>query len=269
MASESSAPPPPPPTTTVVKKTNTTKDRDFLQQLETYLAKRDGVDKLLKISRYTTKLILASSLLHSNPTLSHRLKSFDTNVGVSRKAFRLGKFVQDLNALRNSLHNYSSHSHSNSPSRDFLLPLIAYGGEGVYYFVEQFVWLAKSGLIDSKHNRVLQKISAWAEFVGYFGSVAMKLRDLRGIVEEEACLNSSIEIAVTRGVGWKEEEGRLKKIREKKLMKVLSVVQDFADGVMCVDDILEGNGPFSKPIFMASSGLLSALISTHKNWLSC
>ncbi|CAL0323755.1 unnamed protein product [Lupinus luteus] len=277
MASESSAspqqPPPPPPTTTVAQKPNTTKDRDFLQHLETYLAKRDGVDKLLKISRYTTKLILASSLLHSNPTLSHRLKSFDTNVGVSRKAFRLGKFVQDLNALRNSLHNYSSHSHcnsnSNSPNRDFILPLIAYGGEGLYYFVEQFVWLAKSGLIDSKHNRILQKISAWAEFVGYLGSVAMKLRDLRGIVEEEVCLKSSIEIAVMRGVGWKEEEGRLKKIKEKKLMKVLSIVQDFADGFMCVDDILEGNGPFSKPIFMASSGLLSALISTHKNWLSC
>ncbi|KAK7291176.1 hypothetical protein RIF29_06111 [Crotalaria pallida] len=266
-SSESSTPSPnpkpPPPTTTVT--TNKTNDRDFLQHLEAYLAKRDGVDKLLKISRYATKLILASSLPHSNPTLTKRLKSFDSNVGVSRKAFRLGKFVQDLNALRNHYSNYPR----SPPRGQILLPLIAYGGEGLYYFVEQFVWLAKSGLIDPKHNRILQKVSAWAEFAGYFGSVAIKLMDLKGIAEEEACLRSSIEIAVMRGIGWKEEEGRLRKVREKKVMKILSIVQDLADTVMCLDDIMDGNGPFSTPILMASSGLLSALISTHKNWVSC
>jgi len=236
--------------------------RDLLNHVEAYLAKRDGVDKLLKISRYATKLILASSLLQSsnNPTLYHRLKSFESSVGVSRKAFRLGKFVQDLNALR------ASHPHSN---RHLLFSLLAYGGEGFYYFVEQFVWLAKSGLIDPKHARTFQKVSAWAELVGYFGSVALKLADLNTISEEEKCLGSSVEITSLRGVGCVEEESRLRKLIEKKTMKRLSVVQDLADAVMALDDILDGNGPFSKPVFMASAGLLSALISTHKNWVSC
>ncbi|RWR87979.1 peroxisomal membrane protein 11A [Cinnamomum micranthum f. kanehirae] len=37
------------------------KDRDFLTHLESYLAKCNSVDKLLKISRYTAKITLSSS----------------------------------------------------------------------------------------------------------------------------------------------------------------------------------------------------------------
>ena len=272
MSSQSSAPPPPPPhpnpnpsPESSPPKPKQQQNRDFLTHLESYLAKRDGVDKLLKISRYTTKLILATSL--HNPTLSNNLKSFESSVGLSRKAFRLGKFVQDLNALR-----------ALAPPRvsskrgfdlDLALSVIAYGGEGLYYFVEQFIWLAKSGLIDPKRSRFLQKISAWCEFIGYFGSVALKIRDLKGIMEDEECLRSSVEIAGLRGEGCGEEEERLRKVREKNVMKRLSIVQDLADAVMALDDMLDGKGPFSKPVLMASAGLLSALISTHKNWKSC
>ncbi|KAG2328614.1 hypothetical protein Bca4012_037687 [Brassica carinata] len=223
------------------------KNRDFLNHLETYLAKRDGVDKLLKISRYTTKIILASSLLPESGSLTHRLKSFESSVGVSRKAFRLGKFVQDINALR------SSPCDSNC---DLLLLVIAYGGEGLYYFVEQFIWLAKSGLIDGKHAKWLQKISAWAELVGYVGSVSLKIRDLRKIKEE---------IEISR----EGEEEKLKKLKEKTTMKVLSVLQDLADGLMTIADLRDGKGVLSAPSVISSAGLFSAIISTHKNWVSC
>lgn len=236
------------------------KGKDFLDHLEVYLAKRDGVDKLLKISRYATKIILASSILPETVPLARQLKSFESSVGLSRKAFRLGKFVQDVNALRNS--------HLDS-KEEILLSVIAYGGEGLYYFFEQFIWLAKSGLIDAKHSRNLQKISAWAELIGYIGSISLKLRDLKRIKEEEACLNSSIEIAISRGVGRTEEEERRKKLREKKLMKQLSVVQDIADGLMALADIRGGKGRFTDPLLLSCAGLLSALISTHKNWVSC
>lgn len=242
-----------------IVKNPTPKDRDFLIHLEAYLAKRDGIDKLLKISRYATKILLSSSLLPQTHLIP-RLKSFESSVGVSRKAFRLGKFIQDINALRNS--NFNSH-------QQILLSLIAYVGEGFYYFIEQFVWLAKSGLIDAKHLIYLVKISAWAEFVGYIGSIGLKIGDLKGISEEEACLVSSIEIAVARGDKCGEEKGRLEKLREKKLMKKLSVVQDLADGLMAVADIRGGKGRLSGPLLLSSAGLLSAVISTHKNWLSC
>lgn len=234
--------------------------RDFLNHLESYLAKRDGVDKLLKISRYATKIILASSLIPETLTLNHRLKSFESSVGLSRKAFRLGKFVQDVNSLRTS--KFDS-------NQLIALSLLAYLGEGVYYFFEQFVWLAKSGLIDAKYSRKFGRISVWAELIGYIGSIGLKIRDLRGILEDEKCLVASIEISVTRGVKCEEEREKLGKLREKKLLKKLSLVQDMADGLMAVADIRDGKGRLSAPILISSAGLLSAIISTHKNWLSC
>ncbi|KAI3785543.1 hypothetical protein L1987_44662 [Smallanthus sonchifolius] len=109
--------------------------------------------------------------------LHRRLKTFESSVGLSRKAFRLGKFIQDINSFRSA---------KLESKQDTILAIIAYGGEGLYYFVEQFVWLAKSGLIDGKHSRNLQRISAWAEFIGYVGSISLKVRDLRGILKDEA-----------------------------------------------------------------------------------
>ncbi|KAI3767224.1 hypothetical protein L2E82_17312 [Cichorium intybus] len=250
------------PSSSLIKtKSNPTNDnRDFLLHLEAYLAKRDGVDKLLKISRYATKIILSSDVVPTTHPIHRRLKSFESSVGLSRKAFRLGKFIQDVNSFRSA---------KLESRQDIILAIIAYGGEGLYYFVEQFVWLAKSGLIDSKHSRNLQRISAWAEFIGYIGSISLKTRDLKGISKDEACLLSSIEIMVTRGDSTKTEEEKLKKLREKKLLKKLSVVQDVADALMAVADIRDGKGRLSGPLLMASAGMLSAIISTHKNWLSC
>ncbi|KAL1817838.1 hypothetical protein DCAR_0522321 [Daucus carota subsp. sativus] len=234
--------------------------RDFLTHLEAYLAKRDGVDKLLKISRYATKVILSSSSLPLSSTQKTHLKSFESSVGLSRKAFRLGKFIQDVNSLRNSVPE---------SNQDLFLTLLAYGGEGVYYFIEQYVWLVKSGLIDGKNLIFLQKISAWAEFLGYFGSVGLKIRELRRIRDEESCLVSSIRIADLREISVADDRERLRKLREKKLLKRLSVVQDLADGLMALADIRDGKGRFTGPLVLSSAGLLSAVISTHKNWLSC
>uniref|UniRef100_A0A2P2Q433 Uncharacterized protein n=1 Tax=Rhizophora mucronata TaxID=61149 RepID=A0A2P2Q433_RHIMU len=101
------------------------------------------------------------------------------------------------------------------------------------------------------------------------GSISLKFRDLKKLTEEEARLLSSIEVAASRGNGITEEEGRLVKLREKKLMKRLSIVQDFADGLMAIADVRDGKGRLCGPLLVSSAGLLSALISTHKNWVSC
>jgi Peroxisomal biogenesis factor 11 (PEX11) len=47
-----------------------------------------------------------------------------------RKAYRLGKFLQNLDKLQKTP----------ATSRYWLLEVLANGGEGVYYFVEQFTW---------------------------------------------------------------------------------------------------------------------------------
>lgn len=168
--------------------------------------------------------------------------------------------MQDVNALRSA--NISS-------KEDLLLSILAYGGEGLYYFVEQFIWLGKAGLIDKKNLNSLQKISAWCEFIGYIGSVSLKVKELRQISEDEQCLLSTREVSMIRGIGFADEEEKLRKLRLKKLMKRLSVIQDFADGLMALADISDGKGMLSAPLLLSSAGLLSALISTHKNWISC
>ena len=188
----------------------------------------------------------------------HRLKSFESSVAVSRKAFRVGKFDQDLNDFRNSDFNFK---------QDLALSVLAYGGEGLYYFIEQFIWLIKSGLIDIRHSPTLQKISAYAELFGYFGSIALKLRDLRVIHEDEFCLGFSIEIAITKGIGCVEEGKRLRKLKEKKMRKRLSVVQDLVDALMAVNDTLEVKG---RAIFYAACAVFrGAFVSTQKNWVFC
>jgi hypothetical protein len=51
--------------------------RNFFVHLEAYLARRDGVDKLLEISRYASRLALAAGP-PLPPAASARLKSFES-----------------------------------------------------------------------------------------------------------------------------------------------------------------------------------------------
>ncbi|KAK9677880.1 hypothetical protein RND81_11G173700 [Saponaria officinalis] len=248
------SPPPPPPAAPP-------QNRDVLIHLEAYLAKRDGVDKLLKISRYASKLILSTSLLPESLPLTRRLKSFESSVGVSRKAFRLGKFIQDVNSLNSILRSRSSISRPN-----LALAVLAYGGEGVYYFLEQFVWLSKSGLIDARYARRLQIFSAWAEFVGYIGSISLKFQDLTLLNRNLACLSATVEISIARGDNCDDDRVKLRVLKDKTLLKKMSIVQDLADAFMALADIRDG---LSSPLLLSCAGLLSALISTHKNWVSC
>ncbi|KAM0899155.1 hypothetical protein ACQ4PT_021458 [Festuca glaucescens] len=229
--------------------------RDFLAHLEAYLARRDGVDKLLKISRYAARLALAAGP-PLPPPASARLKSFESSVGLSRKAFRLGKFVQDVNALR------AARPGGSPLPLPPPLVLLAYGGEGVYYFLEQFVWLAKAGLLPAHLLPRLQRLSAWAELLGYVGSIAVKLKEV-------AKMESSIKTMRLKEDCGEEEDEALRTMRGKLLLKRLSVVQDVADAFMALGDVTDGKGMLGSSTLTASAGLLSALISTHKNWKSC
>ncbi|RWR74477.1 peroxisomal membrane protein 11A [Cinnamomum micranthum f. kanehirae] len=100
------------------------------------------------------KIALSSSLLPQTSPLHPCLKSFEYSIHLSRKTFRLGKFMQDQNTLR------THHPIS-------LLSLPTYEGKGLYYFIKQQVWPFKTSQINHRHLPSLQKISAWAELVGY------------------------------------------------------------------------------------------------------
>ncbi|EFJ13998.1 hypothetical protein SELMODRAFT_121160 [Selaginella moellendorffii] len=241
--------------------------RPFLEHLESYLARRDGVDKLLKIARYAAKIAVAAQPSPLPDGALDRLRLFEASVGTSRKAFRLGKFVQDVNALLRA---------SKSPHRDrqrWILELIAYGGEGLYYFVEQFVWLAKTGLINKHHSKKLQKISAWTEFVGYFGSVILKYQEISAMIAREKALIDAHRRHKREDAASREEivslKSQIQSLHSKRFLKTLSLIQDFADSLLALSDIRDGRGVLSAPLLLASAGLVSATISAHKNWNSC
>lgn len=122
------------------------KDTDLLDKSVSFLQKRDGTDKLLKILRYSTKLVLATRVISPSSPTSQRLKSFEASVGVSRKALRLGKFLQDVNELRRA---------PSFATTEGILELISSGGEGIYYFVEQFIWLVSLELYSPSATSLL------------------------------------------------------------------------------------------------------------------
>lgn len=63
-------------------------------------------------------------------SIEQQLKLLETSIGTSRKAYRLGKFLQNVNAVR-KMPVRAPHA---------TLEIIANIGEGLYYFVDQFQW---------------------------------------------------------------------------------------------------------------------------------
>lgn len=119
-----------------------------------------------------------------------------------RKAYRLGKFLQDVSKLRKTpittLHG--------------LLEFVSNSGEGAYYFIEQFVWyglhiecinqrhtfysrahrLVKAGVLPPRMAASLSKASAWAEAVGYVASITLNALRVAALLEREHALVSEL-----------------------------------------------------------------------------
>jgi hypothetical protein len=156
---------------------------DVLDTTVAFLAKRDGIDKTLKIIRYTTRLLLATSFGGSQTDLAQRLKRFEASIGTSRKAYRLGKFLGDVNTLRKTrLHApYAA------------LEWVAAGGECVYYFVDQLIWLVKAGLLPERFAPRLNKVSNWGELIGYVGSISLSVLRISLLLEREVALIAELQ----------------------------------------------------------------------------
>ncbi|KAG1670751.1 hypothetical protein FOA52_013978 [Chlamydomonas sp. UWO 241] len=229
---------------------------DLVDQLISFLGKREGIDKALKLIRYSAKLVAATS--GSMPEVYKRAKALDKSLGTTRKAFRLGKFLQDINSLRKS----------RATGHVYLLEALAYGGEGIYYFIEQGVWLAKAGVLSVQQEKVLSDASVWAETVGYIGSITLSLLKLRELSAREARLSASFERKRTvEGVLDQGLERQLGAVRALKALRIAVIMQDVADACIAVNDIMGGDVPvIGHPVTIALAGLMSGSVSTYKYW---
>lgn len=234
---------------------------DTIDKTVAFLAKRDGIDKVLKVIRYSSKLLLATSALQSSPELAGRLKEFEGSIGTSRKAYRLGKWIADANKLRKN-HDSSHHG---------WLDFVAAGGEGVYYFVEQLTWLVKAGMLHKSHAARFSLISAWAEMVGYAASITLNCLQIHASLDQEHSLQSELDRRKKVGDQQGDEEKlwqKLQGLRLKRLLKTAAVVQDLADSLLALNDIRDSKGVLASPVLLCLCGLLSAAISIQKNWPS-
>ena len=63
----------------------------------------------------------------------------------------------------------------------------------MYYFMEQAVWLSKAGALGKEHENQLASASAWAEMVGYLGSITISFIKLKEIVHKEEAIQADME----------------------------------------------------------------------------
>eukprot|EP00887_Chlorella_sp_A99_P001174 scaffold14.g1174.t1 len=267
------------------------KQPDLLDNTVAFLKKRDGVDKAgggcrqrslaprsaacseiqtantcmsaaqtLKIIRYTTKVLLATSLEGSRSEAATRLRRFEKSVGTSRKAFKLGKFLQAVNALRKT------------PLRApyGALAWAASTGEAAYYFLEQIqvrvgaIWLGalRINAILERELALLGELRRRQKVGGVRGALC-RCRGPPPVLPTLAALGGSSP----------EEERALRAeialLRSRRALRTLGLLQDLADSLLALADLREGGGRgglLGHKGALAAAGLLSGALSFYKNW---
>ncbi|KQJ83788.1 peroxisomal membrane protein 11-4 [Brachypodium distachyon] len=220
---------------------------DTLDKLVVFLAKRDGIDKLVKTYQYVSKLAhwAAES---SHPDLARRAKNWETAAGLSRKVFRSGRSLTGFNTLRRS------------PGEFGALAVLANAGEMVYFFFDHFTWLSRVGVLEPWLARRMSFVSAFGESVGYVFFIAMDFIMLRRGIRQERKL-------LREGGGGKEKEGELSKIRTDRVMRLMGTAANLADLVIAIADI-EPNPFCNHAVTLGISGLVSAWAGWYRNWPS-
>ncbi|XP_057980397.1 peroxisomal membrane protein 11B [Malania oleifera] len=221
---------------------------DTVDKLVVFLAKRDGIDKLVKTFQYVSKLLHWHALA-TRPALAHRARQLELAAGLSRKAFRSGRFLTGFNALRRNP----------GPTPTLrLLAVLANAGEMVYFFFDHLLWLARVGALDAKLARRMSFVSAFGESFGYVFFIVSDFLLIGEGVRAERRLETAAPEGVAAEVG---------KIRAERVMRLMAVAANVADLVIAVADI-EPNPFCNHAISLGISGLVSAWAGLYRNWPS-
>lgn len=229
---------------------------DTVDKLVVFLAKRDGIDKLVKTFQYVSKLVHwhAES---AHPDVARRAKQWEVASGLSRKAFRTGRFLTGFNALRRG---------PGAAPLFRLLAVFANAGEMVYFFFDHILWLARVGVVDPGLARRMSYVSAFGESVGYVFFVVADLILIREGLGEERKLRNCRPAAAAKG-GDKAAEEKVRRIRADRVMRLMAVAANLADLVIALADI-EPNPFCNHAVTLGISGLVSAWAGWYRNWPS-
>ncbi|KAI5346856.1 PREDICTED: peroxisomal [Prunus dulcis] len=226
-------------------------NNDTVDKLVIFLAKRDGIDKLVKTFQYVSKLV-HWHVESKNPEIAQRAKQWEVASGLSRKAFRTGRFLTGFNALRRSP--------GSTPTLRFLA-VLANAGEMVYFFFDHFLWLSRIGTLNPNLARKMSFISAFGESFGYIFFIISDFIALKEGLEAER------ELAALEDKSTDKKIESLRKIRSDRVMRLMAVAANVADLFIAVADI-EPNPFCNHTVTLGISGLVSAWAGWYRNWPS-
>ncbi|XP_008234408.1 PREDICTED: peroxisomal membrane protein 11B [Prunus mume] len=227
-------------------------NNDTVDKLVIFLAKRDGIDKLVKTFQYVSKLV-HWHVEPKNPEIAQRAKQWEVASGLSRKAFRTGRFLTGFNALRRSP--------GSTPTLRFLA-VLANAGEMVYFFFDHFLWLSRIGTLNPNLARKMSFISAFGESFGYIFFIISDFIALKEGLEAERKLG-----ALEDNKSRDKKIESLRKIRSDRVMRLMAVAANVADLFIAVADI-EPNPFCNHTVTLGISGLVSAWAGWYRNWPS-
>lgn len=225
---------------------------DTVEKLVIFLAKRDGIDKLVKTFQYVSKLV-HWHVEATKPELAQRFKQWEVASGLSRKAFRTGRFLTGFNILRRN---------PGATPTLRLLAVLANAGEMVYWSFDHLLWLSRIGTLDAKFARRLSFISAFGESFGYvFFIIADFILMKQGLAKERQL------VAPDHEEKSKDVEESLRKIKVDRAMRLMAVAANVADLIIALADI-EPNPFCNHAVTLGISGLVSAWSGWYRNWPS-
>jgi len=225
---------------------------DTVDKLVIFLAKRDGIDKLVKTFQYVSKLANWRVEV-THPDISKRFKNWEVASGLSRKAFRTGRFLTGFNALRRN---------PGSTLTLRLLAVLSNSGEMVYFFFDHFLWLSRIGTVDANLAKKMSFISAFGEAVGYVFFIIADFILLNEGLKAERKLRSS------EGKEKSEDnEKEIQKLKSDRIMRLMAVAANVADLIIALAEI-EPNPFCNHTVSLGISGLVSAWAGWYRNWPS-
>lgn len=233
---------------------------DTIDKLVVFLAKRDGIDKLVKTLQYIGKLG-HYSVERRNPILAARYKNLELAAGLSRKAFRTGRSLTGFNALRRGRY----------PDLTIqLLTIFGFGGEMVYWLFDHFTWLSKVGVLDAEVATRAAYISAFGESVGYiFFITADVITIKRGMAAEAAWKHQLAKLEAKSDSASLQEirslTAQISAIRMQRVMSVMSIIAKTSDLFIALA-VVDPNPFVSHTVTLGLSGLASAWAGWYQLW---
>ncbi|CAA2988673.1 peroxisomal membrane protein 11-4 [Olea europaea var. sylvestris] len=221
---------------------------DTVDKLVIFLAKRDGIDKLVKTFQYVSKLV-HWHVDKTHPHVATRAKKWEVAAGLSRKAFRSGRFLTGFNAIRRNP----------GPTMTFrLLAVLSNAGEMVYFFFDHFLWLSRIGVLDANLAKRMSFISAFGESFGYIFFIISDFILIQEGIKTERKITKSMEES-------KDSKENIKKIRVDRVMRLMAIAANLADLIIALADI-EPNPFCNHAVTLGISGLVSAWSGWYRNW---